>query len=63
VNELEKMVWAAAFAREFAASRVYVTHERATELALAEAERAAASLERYRQSNPTSTWLPEELRS
>ncbi len=54
MNELEKMVWAAAYAQSFAANGD-------AREALADAKAAVWHLETYRVNNPTSHWLPDEL--
>jgi hypothetical protein len=56
VNELGKMVWAAAYARSFA-------EKGDAREALIDAQSAVWHLETYRVNNQTSHWLPEELRS
>lgn len=54
MNELEKMVWAAAYAQSASAGHP-------VQRALADAKAAVWSLQRYREDHPRSHWLPDEL--
>jgi hypothetical protein len=62
VNELEKMVWAAAYALGMQTATEAGRHN-PTQVALADAAFAVDKLRNYRRDQPDSPWLPEELRS